>query len=76
MGRLSHTNALLTSSGEPSRLKVILSTGLMTPTGVVTEGSHDASRAYYVYETEGFIDIFPQTAIITVITRNTISTER
>jgi hypothetical protein len=52
MGRLSHTNALLTRSGESSRLKVILSTGLRTPTGVVTEGSHDASRADYVYETD------------------------
>ena len=52
MGRLSHTNALLTSSGEASRLKVILSTGLRTPTGVVTEGSHDASWADYVYETD------------------------
>jgi hypothetical protein len=52
MGRLSHTNALLTSSGEPSRLKVILSTGLRTPTGVVTEGSRDASWADYVYESD------------------------
>ena len=52
MGRLSHTDALLTSSGEPSRLKGILSAGLMTPTGVVTEGSHDASWADYVYETD------------------------
>jgi hypothetical protein len=52
MGRLSHTNAQLTSSGEASRLKVILSTGLSTPTGVVTKGSHDASWADYVYETD------------------------
>jgi hypothetical protein len=52
MGRLSLTNALLTRPGEPSRLKVILSTGLRTPTGVVTGGSHDASWADYIYETE------------------------
>jgi pimeloyl-ACP methyl ester carboxylesterase len=50
MGRLSRTNSLLTRSGEASRLKVILSTGLPTPTGVVTEGSHDMSRADYIYE--------------------------
>jgi hypothetical protein len=30
--------------------RVILSTGLQTPTGVVTEGSHDTSRADYIYE--------------------------
>jgi Lecithin:cholesterol acyltransferase len=50
MGRLSRTDSLLTRSGEASRLKVILSTGLPTPTGVITEGSHDASRADYIYE--------------------------
>jgi pimeloyl-ACP methyl ester carboxylesterase len=50
MGRLSRTNSLLTRSGEASRLTVILSAGLPTPTGVVTEGSHDASRADYIYE--------------------------
>ena len=52
MGRLSHTNRLLTRSGAPSRLRVILSTGLRTPTGVVTEGSSDASRANYLYESD------------------------
>jgi hypothetical protein len=31
-------------------MKVILSTGLQTPTGVITERSHDTSRAYYIYE--------------------------
>ena len=50
MGRLSRTNSLLSLSGEASRLKVILSTGLPTPTGVVTAGSHDTSRADYIYQ--------------------------
>jgi Alpha/beta hydrolase family len=50
MGRLSRTNSLLSRSGEAPRLKVILSTGLPTPTGVVTESSHDTSRADYIYE--------------------------
>jgi hypothetical protein len=50
MGRLSRTNSLLTRSGEASRLRVILSSGLPTPTGVVTEGSHDKSHADYIYE--------------------------
>jgi hypothetical protein len=50
MGRLSRTNSLLTRSGEASRMKVILSTGLQTPTGVITERSHDTSRADYIYE--------------------------
>ena len=27
-----------------------LCTGLQTPTGVVTEGSHESSRADYIYE--------------------------
>lgn len=53
MGRLSFTNSLLTRSGETSRLRIILSTGLPTPTGVVTEGSHDTSRAEYIYESAG-----------------------
>jgi hypothetical protein len=53
MGRLSHTNNLLTRSGEASRLKVILSAGLPTPSEVVTNGSHDASSADYKYEPAG-----------------------
>ena len=50
MGSLSYTNTLLTREGEPSRLKVVVGTGLKTPTGVITEGAHDASLARYTYE--------------------------
>jgi pimeloyl-ACP methyl ester carboxylesterase len=50
MGSLSYTNTLLTRPGEVSRLKVIVGTGLKTPTGVITEGSHDFSLARYTYE--------------------------
>jgi hypothetical protein len=50
MGPLSATNRLLSPSGQPSRLRVIFSSGLKTPTGVVTTGSHDSSRAYYLYD--------------------------
>jgi hypothetical protein len=50
MGSLSYTNTLMTRPGEPSRLKVIIGTGLKTPTGVITEGAHDASLARYTYE--------------------------
>ena len=50
MGSLSYTNTLLSMPGEPSRLRVIVGTGLKTPTGIITEGSHDASLARYTYE--------------------------
>jgi pimeloyl-ACP methyl ester carboxylesterase len=50
MGSLSYTSTLLTRPGEPSRLKVVLGTGLKTPTGVITEGAHDSSLARYTYE--------------------------
>jgi len=50
MGSLSYTNTLLTRPGEPSRLKVVVGTGLKTPTGIITEGAHDASLARYTYE--------------------------
>jgi hypothetical protein len=50
MGSLSYTNTLLTRPGEPSRLKVVVGTGIKTPTGVITEGAHDASLARYTYE--------------------------
>jgi pimeloyl-ACP methyl ester carboxylesterase len=50
MGSLSYTNTLLTRPGEDSRLKVVIGTGLQTPTGVITEGAHDASLARYTYE--------------------------
>jgi hypothetical protein len=50
MGSLSYTNTLLTRPGEASRLKLVLGTGLKTPTGIITEGAHDASLARYTYE--------------------------
>jgi pimeloyl-ACP methyl ester carboxylesterase len=50
MGSLSYTNTLLSRPGEPSRLKVIIGTGLKTPTGIITEGAHDSSLARYTYE--------------------------
>jgi pimeloyl-ACP methyl ester carboxylesterase len=49
MGSLSYTNTLLTKPGEDSRLKVIIGTGLKTPTGVITEGEHDNCTARYTY---------------------------
>jgi hypothetical protein len=50
MGSLSYTNMLLTRPGEPSRLKVVVGTGVKTPTGVISEGAHDSSLARYTYE--------------------------
>jgi hypothetical protein len=50
MGSLSHTESLLSRPGESSRLRLVLSTGLKTPTGVVSQGEHDASVAYYLYD--------------------------
>ncbi len=50
MGSLSYTNTLLTRPNEPSRLKVVVGTGLKTPTGIITEGAHDFSLARYTYE--------------------------
>jgi len=50
MGRLSQTRRLLSDAGKPSRLRVIFSTGVPTPTGIITEGAHDASRFRYLYE--------------------------
>jgi pimeloyl-ACP methyl ester carboxylesterase len=50
MGSLGYTNTLLTRAGEASRLKVVIGTGLKTPTGIITEGSHDQSVARYTYE--------------------------
>ena len=49
MGSLSYTDTLLTRPGEPSRLKVIVGTGLKTPTGVISEGAHDFCTARYTY---------------------------
>lgn len=53
MGRLSRTESLLTRSGEPARLRIVLSTGLKTPNGVVTQGMHDESQAGYTYGNDG-----------------------
>jgi hypothetical protein len=50
MGSLSYTNTLLTRPNEPSRLKVVIGTGIKTPTGLITEGAHDSSLARYTYE--------------------------
>jgi pimeloyl-ACP methyl ester carboxylesterase len=50
MGSLSYTNTLMTRSGEASRLKVVVGTGLKTPTGVITEGAHDSSIGRYTYQ--------------------------
>jgi len=49
MGSLNYTNTLLTRPGEDGRLKVILGTGTMTPTGVISEGAHDFCTARYTY---------------------------
>ena len=51
MGRLSDTDRLLTRAGL-SRLRIVLSTGLATPTGVVSHGAHDEALADFVYETD------------------------
>jgi hypothetical protein len=50
MGSLSYTSTLMTRPGEDSRLKIIIGTGLQTPTGIITEGAHDSSQARYTYE--------------------------
>jgi len=50
MGSLSYTNTLLTRPGEVSRLKLVVGTGLKTPTGIITEGAHDFSIARYTYQ--------------------------
>jgi pimeloyl-ACP methyl ester carboxylesterase len=49
MGSLSYTNTLMTRPGEASRLKVVIGTGLKTPTGLITEGAHDFCTARYTY---------------------------
>ena len=50
MGPLSRTEALMTEPGQSTRLRIILSTGLKTPSGVISTGSHDTSQAYYTYD--------------------------
>jgi pimeloyl-ACP methyl ester carboxylesterase len=49
MGSLSYTSTLMTQPGESTRLRVILGTGLKTPTGIITEGAHDFSYARFTY---------------------------
>ena len=49
-GSLQHMASLLTSSGQPTRLHIIVSTGLRTPSGFVTWGRHDATQTAYTYE--------------------------
>jgi pimeloyl-ACP methyl ester carboxylesterase len=49
MGTLSYTATLLTNPGEPARLKIVVGTGLKTPTGVITEGEHDTATSRYTY---------------------------
>lgn len=49
LGSLSYTSTLLTRAGESTRLRVVVGTGLKTPTGIITEGAHDASQARYTY---------------------------
>ena len=46
MGRLSDTERLLSHQGKP--FHVLYSTGLSTPTAVVTSGLHDNAQSYYV----------------------------
>jgi pimeloyl-ACP methyl ester carboxylesterase len=52
MGPLSHTQRLLTRNGEKTRLRVIVSTGLKTPSGVISTGAHDSSQAYYTFDSK------------------------
>jgi pimeloyl-ACP methyl ester carboxylesterase len=49
MGTLSYTSTLLTNPGEDTRLRVVLGTGLKTPTGLITEGAHDNATGRYTY---------------------------
>ena len=42
LGSLSYTNTLLSRPGEASRLNVVVGTGIKSPTGIITEGAHDA----------------------------------
>jgi hypothetical protein len=48
MGPLTRTARLLTNPGESTRLRLVAGTGLATPSGVITEGEHDASRGTYL----------------------------
>ena len=50
LGPLSGTEKQLTAPGGRSRLRVIVSTGIKTPTAVVSTGAHDDARADYAYD--------------------------
>jgi hypothetical protein len=50
LGSLRYTSTLLTAPGQTTRLRVIIGTGLKTPTGIITEGAHDHSTSRYTYE--------------------------
>jgi hypothetical protein len=50
LGRLSGTVQLLATPGDHSRLRVIVSTGLKTPTAVVSTGAHDDATGDYIYD--------------------------
>ncbi len=49
LGSLNYTATLLTNPGEAPRLKLVVGTGLQTPTGVITEGEHDSATSRYTY---------------------------
>ena len=49
-GTLEHTARLLTGQGQAPRLRLVLGTGMPTPTGVVTRGTHDETEALYTYD--------------------------
>jgi hypothetical protein len=51
MGSLNYTSTLLTNPDETTRLRVVIGTGLKTPTGVITEGAHDSSLATPTHRT-------------------------
>jgi len=48
-GSLQHTSALLTTPGQPTRLRLIFSTGIKTAAGLVSHGEHDSTQATYTY---------------------------
>jgi len=50
LGTLSYTGTLLTAPGQDTRLHVVVGAGLKTPSGVITEGAHDACTSRYTYE--------------------------
>jgi pimeloyl-ACP methyl ester carboxylesterase len=49
-GSLQHLASLLTAPGQSTRLRIIASTGLKTPSGFITWGRHDTTRTAYTYD--------------------------